>query len=113
MRLSQRLGTTGASSCRRGQDSSTTGAAQASVAKSCAACPIRISGDGSPANIRIGRLSHGPGSHTGGQTPSASPPSTSKSTLCNLASSKPQMNTRGCSARSGPKPRRARRLRTT
>ena len=58
--------------------------------------PIFCSGDGSPANRRIGRLSHGPGSAGAGHTPSTRPPSTATSTLCNAASCNPQIATRGC-----------------
>ena len=79
--------------------------------KSCAAWPTASSGEGSPIVVRIGRDSQGPGSTNGGQTPSTRPPSTMTSADCSLASNRPQMNTRGCSAPAPP--RNARRVRTT
>ena len=56
---------------------------------------MRRSGCGRPSAARIGRLSHGPVSTAGGQVPSFSPPSTSRSARCRRASSGPQMASRG------------------
>ena len=56
---------------------------------------MRRSGCGRPSAARIGRLIHGPVSTAGGQVPSFSPPSTSRSARCRRASSGPQMARRG------------------
>ena len=56
---------------------------------------MRRSGCGRPSVARIGRLSQGPVSTAGGQVPSFSPPSTSRSARCRRASSGPQMASRG------------------
>ncbi len=111
-RTSQRAGTAGAPSRRLGQDRIARGAEQASMVKSCAMTPTRSSGAGRPQAIRMGRLIHGPGSASGGQTPSANPPRTTVSKLCSRASSSPRISTRGCSVPPS-RPRSARRPRTT
>ena len=68
-RASQRAGTAGALSRRRGQDSTTLGAGSRRPRKSCAAWPTTLLGRRQARPVaRIGRDSQGPGSAAGGQT---------------------------------------------
>ena len=68
--------------------------APSACAKSCAERPMRRSGGSRPRSRRIGRLSQGSLRVSGGQVPSFSPPSTTRSTVCRRASSGPRMRTR-------------------
>ena len=110
-RVSQRAGTAGAPSAGAGRTAPRS--ARRRRRRRNHALPGRRSPRATAGRplARIGRDSHGPGSLAGGHTPSARPPSTMTSAVCRRASSRPQMNTRGCSVPS--RPRSARRLRTT
>ena len=70
-------------------------------AKSCAESEMRRSGRSRPSSRRIGRLSQASLLVSGGQVPSLSPPSTTRSMLVRRASSGPRMRTRtpGCPGR--------------
>ncbi len=93
MRSTQRDATVGAPESFSARVSSTDRAA-ASVAKSCAARPVRRSGGSRPSFARIGRDSHGSVAASRGQVPSLRPPSTTRSKSSNRASSGPRIASR-------------------
>ena len=89
--------------------SAITSGAPSACAKSWADRPMRRSGRSRPSACRIGRLSQGSARVSGGQSPSTSPPSTTRSTVCRRASSAPKMRTRASGlARPQPGRRRSR-----
>ena len=93
-RWTKRDRTAGAPACLAARERMTSGA-PSPCAKSCADRPTRSSGKLRPSSSRIGRLSHGSLRVSGGQVPSFNPPSTSRSTLCRRASSRPKIRIRG------------------
>ena len=97
-RMSQREATVAAPSRLRARERMTS-APQAPCRKSCAANPTARSGGGSPIAVRIGLLSHGPGSGKAGQVPSSSPARITRSAEISRASRGPLMAIRGWDSR--------------
>ena len=93
-RQSQREATAGAPP-RRSERNSTTSGAQAAWAKSCADRPMRRSGGGRPAVLRMGRDRKGSTGAAAGQTPSSRPASTIRSARTSRASMAPSTCRRG------------------
>ena len=79
--------------------------APSACAKSCADRPMRRSGRSRPSSCRIGRLSHGSLRVSGGQVPSTSPPSTTRSAVAGALRAGPR-----CARARRPSGRRTRRV---